>query len=86
MIRCRIPKLCERYAIDVGINVFKSKPKFPRSGNQRNVFSTFNKKPILVFGEKNRKESLLNAVDERQKKFNYLKNKINDYNLSQRVR
>ena len=36
--------------------------------------------------KKNRKDSLLNGVDEIDKNFKYVKNKINENNLKQRIR
>ena len=40
----------------------------------------------MCYLEKNRKDSLLNGVDEIDKNFKYIKNKINEDNLKQRIR
>ena len=39
----------------------------------------------MLFGKKNRKDSLLNGVNEIDKNFKYIKNKINEDNLKQRI-
>ena len=40
----------------------------------------------MSFGKKNRKDSLLNGVNEIERNFKYIKNKINENNLKQRIR
>ena len=37
MTRCRIPEICERYKIDIGIFDLKSKRILPRSVNERHL-------------------------------------------------
>ena len=49
-----------------------------------NVY-TFRKIIIVSFGRKNRKDSLLKGVDEKDKNFKYGKNKINENNLKRRI-
>ena len=39
----------------------------------------------MLFGKKNRKDSLLNGVNEIERNFRYVKNKINENNLKQRI-
>ena len=47
---------------------------------------TYSQKPLLCYLEKNRKDSLLNVVNEIETNFRYVKNKINENNLKQRIR
>ena len=49
MTRCRIPKFCERYKVDIGINDLKSKINLPRSVKQRDICLNIHKKPFCLF-------------------------------------
>ena len=82
MTRCRIPENYERYKVNTQINDVKSKRILPRSLNQRNICFYNHKNHYCIIWKKSRKDSLLNAVDEREKNFKYVKSKINEDNLS----
>ena len=84
--RCRIPEFCERYKIDIGIYDDKSKRILPRNVKQKNICVYIRKNHYCVIWKKNRKDSLLNGVDEIEKNFKYVKTKINENNLKQRIR
>ena len=86
MARCRIPGFCERYKIDIGIYDLKSKPILPRSLKKRDVCVYILKKPYCVVWKQNGKNALVKGVDEIERNFNYFKSKINEINLSQRIR
>ena len=86
MTRCRIPEFCERYKIDIGIYDLNSGRILPRTVKQRNKCVYIHKNHYCVIWKKNRKGSLLNGVDEIDKNFKYVKNKINEDNLKQRIR
>ena len=86
MTRCRIPDLCERYKIDIGIHYLKSKRILSRSVKPRTICLYIQKNHYFVIRKKNRGESLLNGVGEIEPNFKYVKNKINKDNRGQRIR
>ena len=49
MSRCRIPKFCEKYRIDIGICDPKSKRRLPRSVKQKDKCVYNHKKPLLCY-------------------------------------
>ena len=83
MTRCKIPDFCERYKIDIGIYDLNSKRTLPRTVKQRDKCVYIHKNHYCVIWKNNRKDSLLNAVEEIEKNFRYVKNKINENNLKQ---
>ena len=86
MARCRIPEFCTRYEIDIGIYDPKIKKIVPRNVKERNICVHIHINHYCVIWRKNRKDSLLNGVEEIDKNFKYVKNKINEDNLKQRIR
>ena len=86
MPRCRIPEFCKRYKIDIGIYDLNNGRILPRTVKQKNICVYIHKNHYCVIWKKNRKDSLLNGVDEIDKNFKYIKNKINENNLKQRIR
>ena len=84
--RCRIPEFCERFKIDIGIYDLNSKRILPRTVQQKNICVYIHKNHFCVIWKKNRKDSLLNGVNEIDKNFIYVKKKINENNLKQRIR
>ena len=86
MTRCRIPEFCSRFKIDIGIYDPKIKKIVPRNVKGRNVCVHIHKNHYCVIWKKNRKHSLLNGVEEIDKNFKYVKNKINEDNLKKRIR
>ena len=86
MTRCRIPEFCERYKIDIGIYDLNSKRILPRTVKQRDKCVYIHKNHYCVIWKNNRKDSLLNGVEEIENNFRYVKNKINENNLKQRIR
>ena len=86
MTRCRIPEFCTRHKINIGIYDPKIKKIVPRNVKQRNKCVHIHKNHYCVIWKKNRKNSLLNGVIERDKNSKYVKNKINEDNLKQRIR
>ena len=86
MARCRIPEFCKRYKIDIGIYDRDNGRILPRTVKQKNTCVYIHKNHYCVIWKKNRKDSLLNGVDEIDKNFKYIKNKINEDNLKQRTR
>ena len=85
MSRCRIPEFCERYKIDIGIYDLNSKRILPRTVKQRDKCVYIQKNHYCVIWKNNRKDSLLNGVEEIENNFRYVKNKINENNLKQRI-
>ena len=85
MSRCRIPEFCKRYKIDIGIYDLNSKRILPWTVKQKNICVYIHKNHYCVIWKKNRKDSLLNGVEEIEKNFRYVKNKINENNLKQRI-
>ena len=86
MTRCRIPEFCKRYKIDIGIYDLNSKRILPWTVKQKNICVHIHRNHYCVIWKKNRKDSLLNGVNEIDKNFNYVKNKRNENNLKQRIR
>ena len=86
MTRCRIPEFCERYKIDIGIYDLNKQRVLARTVKQRDICVHIHKNHYCVIWKKNRIDSLLNGVDEVDKNFKYVKNKINEDNLKQRIR
>ena len=86
MTRCRIPEFCKRYKIDIGIYDHNSRRILPWTVKQKNICVHTHKNHYCVIWKKNRKDSLLNGVNEIERNFKYVKNKINENNLKQRIR
>ena len=86
MPRCRIPEFCKRYKIDIGVYDLNNGRILPRTVNQKNICVYIHKNHYCVIWKKNRRDSLLNGVDEIDKNFKYVKNKMNEKNLKQRIR
>ena len=85
MTRCRFPEFCKRYKIDIGIYDPKIKKIIPRDVKERNICVYIDKNHYGVIWKKNRKDSLLNGVQEIENNFKYIKNKINENNLKERI-
>ena len=86
MTRCRIPEFCERYKIDIGNYDAKSKRILARNVEPRDKCVYILKNPYCVIWKKNRKDSLLNGLDEIGKNFKYVKSNINENIIKQRIR
>ena len=86
MPRCRIPEFCKRYKIDIGIYDLNNGRILPRTVKQKNICVYILKNHYCVIWKKNRRDSLLNGVNEIENNFKYIKNKINENNLKQRIR
>ena len=86
MPRCRIPEFCKRYKIDIGIYDLNNGRILPRTVKQKNICVYIYKNHYCVIWRKNRRDSLLNGVNEIENNFKYIKNKINENNLKQRIR
>ena len=86
MARCRILEFCEIYILDIGIYDPRSKRLLPRIVKQRNICVHIHINHYCVIWEKNRKDALLNGVDEIDTNCKYVKNTINENNLKQRIR
>ena len=71
---------------DVGIFDLKSKQILPRSVKRRGICVCINKNQYCVLWKKNKRDKLLNGVEETKTNSNYVENKINEKNLSQRIR
>ena len=84
MARCRIPEFCKRYKIDIGIYNLNSERILPWTVKQKNICVHIHNNDDCVIWKKNRKGSLLNGIDEIDKNFQYVKNKINEDSLKQR--
>ena len=85
MTRCRIPKFCKRYKIDIGIYDHNSKRILPWTVKQKNICVHIHKNHYCVIWKKNRRDSLLNGVQKIENIFKYVKNNINEKNLKQRI-
>ena len=77
MTRCRVPEFCGRYKKDIGPYDLKSNRILPRSVKQRDVCVYIQKNHFCVIWKKNRKDALINGVEERETNFKYVKNRIN---------
>ena len=86
MTQCRIPDFCKRYKIDFGIYYLKTKRILPQTVKQKNICVYIHKNHYCVIWKKNRKDSLLNGVNEIERIFKYVKNKRKENNLKQRIR
>ena len=86
MTRCRIPEFCKRFKIDIGIYDLKKQRILPQTVKQKNICVHIHKNHYCVIWKKNRKDSLLNGVEEIDKNSKYVKNNINEDNLKQRIR
>ena len=86
MARCRIPEFCKRYKIDIGIYDLNSKRILRWTVKQKNICVHIHRNHYCVIWKKNRKDSLLNGVQEIENNFKYIKIKINENNLKQRIR
>ena len=86
MARCRIPEFCKRYKIDIGIYDLNNGRILPRTVKQKNICVYIHENHYCVIWKKNRRDSLLNGVQEIENNFKYIKNKINENNLKQRIR
>ena len=64
----------------------KGKLNLPRSFKERDVGVFIHKIHDCVIWKKNRKDVLLNGIDEIERNFKYVKNKINKNNLGRRIR
>ena len=85
MARCRIPEFCKRYKIDIGIYDVNSRRILPWTVKQNKICVYIHRNHYCVICKKNRKDSLLNGVHEIENNFKYIKNKINENNLKQRI-
>ena len=85
MSRCRIPEFCKRYKIDIGIYDLKKQRILPQTVKQKNICVQIHKNHYCVIWNQNRKDSLLNGVNEIERNFKYVKNNINENNLKQRI-
>ena len=86
MPRCRIPEFCKRYKIDIGIYDLNNGRILPRTVKQKKICVYIHKNHYCVIWKKNRRDSLLNGVNEIENNFKYIKNKINENNLKERIR
>ena len=78
MARCRIPEFCKRYKTDNSIYDLFSKRILPRTVKQKNICVYIHRNHYCVNWQKNRKDSLLNGVQEIENNFKYVKNIINE--------
>ena len=85
MTPCRIPEDCQRYKVDIRINDLTSKRILPRSVKQRDRCLYYQKNNNFVICQKNGKDTLVNGVREIEAKSNYVENKKNEDNFSQRI-
>ena len=83
MTQCRIPEFCKRYKLDIGIYNLNSRRILPQTFKQKNICVYIHKNHYCVIWKKNRKDSLLNGVQEIERNFKYIKNKIKGNNLKQ---
>ena len=74
------------YEIDFVIFDPKSKRIFPRTVKEKDICVFIHKIQYCVIWRKNRKTSLLNGVEEIDRKFKYVKIKVNENNSKQRNR
>ena len=86
LTQCRIPEFCKRYKIDIGISYLKTKRILPQTVKQKNICVYIHKNHSCVIWKKNRKDSLINGVNGIGRNFKYVKNKISENNLEQRIR
>ena len=86
MTRCRIPEFCKRHKIEIGIYDLNNKRILPQTVKQKNICLHIHKNHYCVIWKKNRKDSLINGVQEIENNFKYIKNIINENNLTKRIR
>ena len=86
MTQCRLPELCQTYNLDIRNFDLKSKKILSRSVKKRNKCLHIHKSHFCLITMKNRKESLLNGLEEIVNNSNYGKNRTNEDNWSQRIR
>ena len=86
LARCRLPEFRERYKIDIGIYDLESKRILFRTVKQKGICVHIQKNIIVLFGKKNRRDSLLDGMQEIERNFKYVKNIINENILKQRIR
>ena len=85
--RCGIPKIFERYKLDLGIICdLKGKRILPRIVEQRAVCVQIQKNQYCVNWKKSRRDGLFNGVEEIEKNFKFVQNKIFEGKLSQTIR
>ena len=77
MARCRLPKICEKYKIDIGIFDLKSKRCLPRSVKQRDVCAYIHENQYCDIWKNNRKDFLLSGMEQFVRKLKNVKIKIN---------
>ena len=65
--------------------ILKAKEYSPGMLNKKIYVYTFMKIVFVFFG-RNREAALLNGIEEIDKNFNYVKNKMNENNLKRRIR
>ena len=85
MARRKIPEFCKRYKIDIGNYDLNSKRILPQTVKQKNICVYIHRNHYCVIWKKNRKDSLLNGVQEIENNSKYVKNKTNENNLKQRI-
>ena len=76
MTRCRIPEFCERYEKDIVICDRKGKRILPRTNKQKKKCVFIHKHQYCVTWKKTREDDLLNGVQEIERIFKYVKNRI----------
>ena len=86
MTRCKLPEFYESYKIVFGIQDLKSKRILPTTVKERIICLYNHKNHCCDTWNENRKNSLLNGLWEIGRNFNFIKNKMNGNNLSQRIR
>ena len=86
MSRCRIPEFFEGYKIDNEIFDLESKRILPRNFEHRDVCVCIHKSHFCVIWKKNRRNSLINGVEELERNFEYVKNRMNENILNHRIR
>ena len=74
MARCTIPEFCNRYKIDIGIYYLKAKRMLPQTVKQKNICVYIHENHSCVIWKENRKDSLLNGVNEIERNFKYVEN------------
>ena len=85
MARCRMPEFCKRYKIDIGFYNLNSKRILPQTVKQKNICVNIHRNHYCVIWKKNRKDFLLNGVQEIESIFKYVKSNINEKILKQRI-
>ena len=86
MTQCRNLEFCKRYKIDIGIYNLNNGRIFSQTVKQKNICVHIHKNHYCVIWKKNRRDSLLNGANEKERNFKNVKNKINENILKQRIR